>query len=156
MRMRDIVTPVFQGRTLVAGYGMGPALVSKTAINFAAAFGRPQNAIPGQRGVINDRHHELFKQDVKSKVLLFPACIGSTFTGMVLMQLMYKKEAPAAMIVHHADPLLIAGSVLAAVWFNSGIPIVEYDRQDLFAQVRTGDIISVNGGDGNITVQAVR
>ncbi len=145
----------FQGRTLVAGYGVGPALISKTPINFAAAFGRPQNAIPGKRAVINDRHHELFKKNIKGTVLMFPACIGSTFTGMVLMQIMYKKEAPVAMIVHQADPLLIAGSVLSEVWFNCGIPIVEYGLQDLFSLVNMGDIVSVNGSNGTITIQTV-
>jgi len=154
--MRDMITSELQGRALVAGYGSGPALVSKTAINFAAAFGRPQNAIPGRRAVINDRHHELFKQNIKGAVLLFPACIGSTFTGMVLLQIMYKKEAPLAMVVQHADPLLIAGSVLAEVWFNCGIPVVEYAREDLYALVRIGDIVSVNGVNGKITIQTVR
>jgi len=143
----------FQGRALLTGYGVGPALVSKTAINFGAAFGRSQNAIPGKRAVINDRHHELFKKNIKGTVLIFPACIGSTFTGMLLMQIMYKKEAPVAMIVRQADPLLIAGSVLSEVWFNCGIPIVEYDLEDLFSLVNTGDVVSVNGSNGTITIQ---
>jgi predicted aconitase with swiveling domain len=121
-------------------------------INFAAAFGRAANAIPGQRSVINDRHHDLFKKNIKGTVLIFPACIGSTFTGMVLMQIMYKKEAPVAMVIHAADPLIVAGSILADVWFKCGIPVVEYDRQDMFNMVHTGDIIEVNGDTGKIKI----
>ena len=141
-----------QGRSLVGGRGIGPALVTQMPINFSAAFGRAANAIPGQRSVIQDRHHELFKKNIRGKVLIFPACIGSTFTGMVLMQIMYKKEAPVAMIVQEADSLLVSGSILADVWFKCGIPVIEYKSVDIFDKIRNGDIIEAIGDTGEIKI----
>jgi len=141
-----------QGRGVVAGRGAGPALVTKMPINFTAAFSKPHNILPWWRSRISDHHHDLFKKIIKGSVLVFPACIGSTFTGMVLMQVMHDKAAPAAMIVQDADSLLVSGAVLAEVWFGSGIPIVEYKSNDLFDKIRTGVRVEVNGETGEIKV----
>ena len=85
-------------------------------------------------------------------MLVFPTCIGSTFTGMVLMQLMYKKEAPAAMIIQNPDSLLVSGAILAEVWFSCGIPVVEYREKDLYDKIHTGDTVEVNGDTGEIKI----
>ncbi len=140
------------GHVVVKGFGSGQALVTQIPINFAAALAGVSSIIPGKRGLIQDRHHELFKKNIKGKVLVFPACIGSTFTGMVLMQLMHKKEAPAAMITQHADSLLVSGAILAEVWFNCCVPIVEYKKKDLYDRILTGDIVEVNGDTGKIKI----
>ena len=143
-----------QGRGLIGGRAKGPALVTSMAMNFTAAFTKPVNAIPSRRAEIRDRHHELFRKNVKDTVLVFPACIGSTFTGMVLLELMVQGHAPAAMIVRSADPLLVSGPVLADVWFGRPGPVVECDREDLFERIRTGDLVEVDGDAGTIVVAA--
>ena len=143
---------ILMGDTVVKGFGSGQALVTQLPINFAAALAGVSSIIPGNRGVIQDRHHDFFQKNINGKVLVFPACIGSTFTGMVLMQLMYKKEAPAAMITQNADSLLVSGVVLAEVWFNCGIPVVEYREKDLYDKVYTGDTVEVNGDTGEIKI----
>ena len=140
------------GDIVVKGVGSGQALVTQKPINFAAALAGVSSIIPGKRGVIQDRQHELFQKNIKGKVLVFPTCIGSTFTGMVLMQLMYKKEAPAAMIIQNADSLLVSGVILAEVWFNCGIPVVEYREKDLYDKILTGDTVEVNGDTGEIRI----
>ena len=137
---------------VVKGFGSGQALVTQKPINFAAALAGVSSIIPGKRGVIQDRHHELFQKNIKGKVLVFPTCIGSTFTGMVLMQLMYKKEAPAAMIIQNPDSLLVSGAILAEVWFSCGIPVVEYREKDLYDKIHTGDTVEVNGDTGEIKI----
>jgi len=85
-------------------------------------------------------------------VLVFPACVGSTFTGMVLMQLMSEGKGPAAIVVQNADSLLVSGAVLAQVWFSKGVPVVEYQPDDLFEQIRPGDHVVVDGESGEISV----
>jgi hypothetical protein len=85
-------------------------------------------------------------------VLVFPTCIGSTYTGMVLLEIMYRRVAPAAMIVLEADSLLVSGSAIAEVWFDCGIPIVEYPSEDLFEKIKTGDAVEVDGATGEIRV----
>ncbi len=144
----------FKGRAVVGGRGEGRALVSTMPINFTAAFTKPHNLIPSRRAEVRDRHHDLFGTNLAGCVLVFPACIGSTFTGMVLMQLMSEGKAPAAIVVQNADSLLVSGAVLAQVWFNKGVPVVEYSAADLFDRIRSGDRVSVDGETGEISVGA--
>ena len=143
---------LLQGRGVIAGRGKGPALISRTPINFTAALTKLQNLIPGRRAEVQDRHHELYKQNIKGTVLVFPACIGSTYTGMVLLEIMYRRVSPAAMIVLEADSLLVSGSAIAKVLFDCGIPIVEYPSDDLFDQIQPGDTLEVDGATGEIRI----
>jgi predicted aconitase with swiveling domain len=57
------------------------------------------------------------------------------------------------MIVRRADPLLVSGSALAEVWRGRRLPIVEYDHDDLFDRIGTGDDVAVDGQTGLITVR---
>lgn len=136
----------------MAGQASGPALVTKMPMNFTAAVANIKNAIPGKKGVINDRMHELCGRDMKGAVMVLPAAIGSTFTGMVLLELMTNGHGPAAIVIGDADPLLVSGAVLAEAWFNAGIPVVEYPGADLFAAVKTGDAVTVDGTTGEIKI----
>jgi len=142
----------FRGRGIIAGRGRGRALVTTMPMNFTAALTKPANVLPNRRAEIQDRHHDLYGQNIKGSVLVFPSCIGSTYTGMVLLELMAQGHAPAAMVVGEADSLLVSGAVLAEVWFDRGIPIVEYDGGDLFESIMTGVVVDVDGGTGEIKV----
>jgi len=141
-----------KGNTMLGGKAKGPALVTKMPLNVTASFSKPINLIPSRRAEIRDSLHELFGQNIQGKVLIFPACIGSTFTGMVLMQLMSEGHAPAAVIVQNADSLLVSGAVLAEVWFKKGIPVIEYQGDEIFEKIKTGDRIEVNGDRGEIKI----
>jgi len=134
------------------GKAGGPALVTRMPINFTAAFTKVGNSIPGRRSIIMDRHHDLYKQNIKGSVLVFPACIGSTYTGMVLLELMYGGNSPVAIVVQHADSLLVSGFVLADVWFDCGVPVVEYPSDDIYDLIKNGDNVEVNGDTGEIKV----
>ena len=140
------------GRSMVKGRARAKALVTRMPVNFTAAFTKPVNMIPNKRGEIQDRHHDLFKKNVANRVLVFPACIGSTFTGMVLMQLMVEGRGPAAMIVQNADSLLVSGAVLAETWFKKGVPVIEYAGADLFDKIKTNNTVEVDGDTGEIRI----
>lgn len=141
-----------QGRGIIEGRAQGRALVSRTPINFTASLTKIANLLPGRASQVQDRHHELFKQKLAGKVLVFPACIGSTYTGMVLLELMHKGQAPKALIVQAADPLLVSGSVLAETWYGAGIPIVEYPGPELFEAIENGERVRVDGITGLIQI----
>ena len=143
----------YTGRGMVKGRGTGPALVTRMPINFTAAMTKPPNIIPNRKDLLCDRHHDLYGNKIRGTVLVFPACIGSTLTGLVLLEIAVRGVAPAAMIVRDADSLLVSGAILGEVWYGRGIPIVEYKGDDLFDSVKTGDTITVDGGTGEITVQ---
>lgn len=142
------------GRGLIGGIGRGGAMVTRMPVNFTAALTKPANILPGRRAEIQDRHHDLFRKNIKGTVLVFPACIGSTYTGMLLLELMARGDAPSALVVQKADPLLVSGAVLAEVWFGRGVPVVEYDSGDLFEMIHNGDQVEVNGDTGEIRIHS--
>ena len=143
---------ILKGNPIVKGKASGSAMVTTMPMNFTASFTKPKNIMPFWRSLVQDKNHELFNKDVKGTVFVYPATIGSTYTGMVLLELIYRGVAPSAIIVQNADTLMVAGSILADVWFDKGIPIVEYPNEDIFDKIRTGSQVEVNGDTGEITV----
>lgn len=131
------------GRSISGGKASGPALVSRTPINFVSGHTKPWNLITPSR--CQDPHHELYRQELRGTVLVYPTSVGSTYSGLIVMGLICRGIAPAALIVQQADPYLVSGSVLAEVWFNQSIPILEIPRADLFDLIRTGDQLSIDG-----------
>ncbi|MFA6451511.1 MAG: DUF126 domain-containing protein [bacterium] len=140
------------GKRIVGGRGEGPAIVTRMPVNFTAAFTKIQNIFPGRRAEIRDRHHDLFGKNIQGSVLVFPTCIGSTHSGLVLLEISYRKVAPAAMIVRAADSLLASGAILGQVWYGRGIPLIEYHNDDFYDSVRPGDFIQIDGDSGKISI----
>lgn len=142
----------FQGKPITKGRAAGPAMFSDKAVNFTAAFTKPENLIPGHKAVVRDRHHPWFKQNVYGKVLIIPTAIGSTHTGLVLLDLVRLEKGPVAMVVDVADSLLVSGIVLSEVWYGSSIPVVEYPTQELVELVKDGMMVEVDGETGRINI----
>ncbi|SHG78605.1 aconitase X swivel domain-containing protein [Ferrimonas marina] len=135
---------ILQGKVVVSGTAQGEALVTQQPINFTASMCKVPNMLPSKRAEIRDAHHELFEQNIANKVLVFPSCIGSTHTGLVLLDLVSLERGPAALIVQQNDSLLVSGVVLAQVWFGKSIPIIEYPGDDLFEHIHNGQSISID------------
>ena len=139
-------------RAISPGSAKATAVVSNMSINFPAAFLKALNILPFKRGEIRDRHHDLFRTNVTGKALIFPTCVGSTYTGLVLLELIKNGYAPSAVIVSLADPLLVSGCVLARVWYKKCLPILEFVDQEDIGRITTGDRVSYSEGDGWISV----
>jgi predicted aconitase with swiveling domain len=137
---------VLDVKVIVNGACDAPAMVTRQPINFTAAMCKPPNILPSKRAEVRDGHHELFRQNVGGRALVFPACIGSTHTGLVLLDLVSLGHGPAALIVQSCDSLLISGVILSEVWFGPVIPIVEYPGDDLFDRIANGDRIVIAPG----------
>ena len=142
----------FHGRGIVPGQAQAKALVTARALNLTAAFSKPPNMIRRWNGVFQDRNHELYHQDVAGKVLIFPQCIGSTYTGMILLEVINRGRGPAAMVVQNADSLLVSGALLAEVWLERKVPLVEIASAEIFSAIRTGETVAVDGGTGTVRV----
>lgn len=143
---------VLKGNPILRGRASGPAMVTRMPMNFTASFTKPKNLMPFWRALVQDRKHELFNRNMSGTVFVYPATIGSTYTGMILLEGMCQGASAAAIIVQNADPLMVSGSILADVWFGKGIPVVEYPGEDIFNKIKTGDHVEVNGDSGEITV----
>jgi predicted aconitase with swiveling domain len=130
----------------------GRALVSRMPLNVTASFTKLANLFPGRGAQVRDRHHDLYGEKLNGKVLVFPSCIGSTYTGLLLLELIKGGEAPVAMVVQQADSLLVSGLVLAEVWFGQKVPLVQYESNDLFEAISSGDEIEVDADNGSIRI----
>jgi predicted aconitase with swiveling domain len=140
-------------RPILKGRASGPALVTREPINFTAALTKIANVPHSRRAELRDEHHPLFGRNIAGRVLVFPSCIGSTHTGLVLLDLVSKGRGPAALVVQHSDSLLVSGIVLSDVWFGRSIPIVEYAGSDLFERIADDDTVEVDGSTGEIDVK---
>ena len=143
---------VLQCKTVIGGKARGAALVTRQPINFTAAMCKVPNMLPNKRAEIRDAHHELFKQNIAGRILVFPSCIGSTHTGLVLLDLVSMNRGPAALVVQRNDSLLISGVVLSDVWFERRIPVVEYADDDIYDLILDGADVEVDGDASEIRV----
>ncbi len=124
------------GRPIVPGLVQGIALVSKKPISFLGG-------VDPSSGVIIEREQDLKGCRIKGKVLCFPHGHGSTVGSYVLYSLVKNGVGPKAIINATADPVVVIGAVIA------DIPMV--DKVDI-KQIRTGDLVEVDGGRGIVNV----
>ena len=140
----------FKARKITGGIASGPAIKTRQAINFTGAMCKPANLLPGRKAEVRDDHHELFGRNVKGTVLIFPSAVGSTHTGLVILDLVSRSQGPVAMVVQQADSLLVSGIVLSEVWYGPSIPLVECDDPDLYDSVEDGQPVEVDAEAGLI------
>jgi predicted aconitase with swiveling domain len=96
-----------RGGILVAGEaGTGPALVLSAPISF-------WGGVDPKTGTIADVRHPEHGQSITGRVLFLPATIGSSSASAVLMELVHNGNAPAALVLHEPDAILLLGLIVA-------------------------------------------
>jgi predicted aconitase with swiveling domain len=95
------------GELLIAGQpGQGPALVLSEPISF-------WGGIDPASGIVIDPRHPQHGASVAGAVLFLPGTIGSSSASAVLMELVHRGKAPAAIVLHEADAILLIGLISA-------------------------------------------
>ena len=69
--------------------------------------------IDPKSGVIADPRHPQHGQDVSGRVLLVPETVGSSSAAAVLLELVHGNHAPAAIVLHQPDAILLLGLIVA-------------------------------------------
>ena len=64
-------------------------------------------------GEIADARHPEYGQGIAGRVLLVPATIGSSSAAAILLELVHGKRAPAAIVLHEPDAILLLGLIVA-------------------------------------------
>ena len=96
-----------RGEILVAGEaGTGPALVLSAPISF-------WGGVDPKTGAIADVRHPEYRQPIAGRVLFLPGTIGSSSASAVLMELVHNGHAPAALVLHEPDAILMLGLIVA-------------------------------------------
>ena len=142
---------VLKGRGLSRGVVEGEAIVTSQAFSISAAFAFPliSNA---KKLKVADRTHELYKKDVKDKVLIFPIPIGTTTLGFVLLETIVRKIGPKAIICTEGEPLMSSGAVAADIFFDIKFPIVDQIDFSELEKIENGTMVKVNGDEGTVEI----
>jgi predicted aconitase with swiveling domain len=115
------------GGVLVAGEaGEGDALVLTAPISF-------WGGVDPATGCIADVRHPQHGLTIAGKVLFLPGTIGSSSASAVLLELVHNGHAPAAMVLHEPDAILLLGLIVARE-MGWRVPIaIRLDRKDFGA-----------------------
>jgi predicted aconitase with swiveling domain len=82
-------------------------------------------------GRISDPRHPDHEADLWGRVLVLPGMIGSSSSSYIMLELMAKRLAPAALVVAEPDAILGLGVVVAREMNYGSIPVLvlPLDRQ---------------------------
>ena len=82
-----------------------------------------------------------------ARALCLPETIGSTTGGMVLYTACASGQQPACMLFSkHIDSLAASGAILASVWTDADMPVIDCLGDEFLAAVQTGQTVRVLDG----------
>jgi hypothetical protein len=136
---------LLRGRGLTSGVAQGEAIVSKLPFGFLWG-------IDPQTGVIIDKMNPLKGETIAGKVFVFPHGRGSTGGNGILLEAVRRKVAPIAILNRLTEPIILSGALLAEEMYSTPIPIVDHLDQNPDEIIKTGDLITVDGGKGLVRV----
>jgi hypothetical protein len=131
---------VLKGRGLAPGVAEGIALVSQETLGLAR--------IVPTTGIIKDRRVAVYGQNVKGRVLVFPTHKASTTTPCIFLETVRLGNAPVAIINLESETMVVMGSIMAKVFYNLEIPVVDRLDKNPLQVIRTGDTVRVDGYKG--------
>ena len=89
----------------------GPAtMASALALTAPISF---WGGVDPRTGVIADIRHPQSGQSIAGRVLLVPATVGSSSAAAILLELVHAGLAPAAVVLHEPDAILLLGLIVA-------------------------------------------
>ncbi|CAG0976869.1 MAG: DUF126 domain-containing protein [Rhizobiaceae bacterium] len=118
----------------------GPALVLTAPISF-------WGGVDPKTGRIADVRHPQHGDCIAGRVLFLPGTIGSSSASAVLLELVHAGRAPAAIVLHEPDAILLLGLIVAREMGWETPPAVRLDRT-MHGQF-AGRSVTV-GADGSI------
>ena len=142
--MKPAVRLRLQGRPLVPGAVSGRAAVSRRGFNTYASFFDSIHE-PSAEAICADRgNDDLYGVDLAGVVLCVPGTTGSTSGGAVWQRLVTLGNAPAAVLFSRSiDSLAAGGLLVAALWAEGAIVVVDRLGDDLLTKVLQGAEIVV-------------
>lgn len=100
------MTPI-NADVLLAGPAVSaPALALTAPISF-------WGGVDPKTGVISDARHPQFGESIAGRALLVPATVGSSSAAAILLELVHAGLAPAALVLHEPDAILLLGLIVA-------------------------------------------
>ena len=134
----------YQGRVVVPGTATLKALVSHAGFNTLASY---KGCKQGKNICTDQNNPELYGKSTVGVALCLPQTIGSTTGGMVLYTACASGQQPACMLFSkHIDSLAASGAILASVWTDADMPVIDCLGDEFLAAVQTGQTVRVLDG----------
>ena len=141
----------FKGRVVVPGECSAEALVSHGGFNTLASyqmammFGDLKALGHDTEVKCGDQNNpDLYGRPMMGKALCLPQTIGSTTGGMVLYAVAAAGKQPACMLFSKPiDSLAASGAILADVWTDAKMPVVDNLGEEFLEAVETGMTVTV-------------
>jgi predicted aconitase with swiveling domain len=128
-----------QAQVLCSGEADGIVLRLQAPISF-------WGGVSAETARITMAGHPQWGLSVSDRVLVIPRTIGSSSSSAVLLELIHRQIAPAAIILGEGDAILPIGVVVARQMGWTGLPVLVLRE----APFGTGEHIRIEA-DGNIT-----
>jgi len=145
------MTKNFEGRSLSRGIVEGEAIITSQPFSISAAFTFPLIQ-KSPKCKVADRTHELYRKDVKDKILIFPYPIGTTTLGFVLLETIVREIGPKAIICEQGEPLMSSGALIADIFYNKKFPIIDQISFTDLSTIENGKMLRVNGNEGYVEI----
>ena len=124
-------------RKISDGEAEGQVIVSRDAVCFYL--------VEPETGVIIEKNHDIEGRSIAGKILVMPSGKGSSVVQADgLYKLAKNDKAPKAMIIEHADTVLVSGAIVME------IPMVHKVEKTFYDTVKSGDIINLDATNGMI------
>jgi uncharacterized protein len=131
------------GDPVVPAESTGPVLNLERPLSF-------WGGVDPETGRVTDVHHPQHGLTVTGRVLVMPAGRGSSSSSSTLLECVRAGTAPAALLMHHVDPILPVGAAVALELYGRGPAVVRIDagerRPDgAIAHVAKSGVVTVEG-----------
>ena len=132
--------------TVIRGHpGIGPK-VTGTALaasdNFSARYD-----LDLAEGRFSRPAHALFGERYVGRVLVLNAAKGGVATAWMLRAMAESGLAPLALLLNFANPIMAQGAAFA------GLPLIDRFETDVTAAIRTGDKVTVDPREGQVSIE---
>ncbi|MEA4938394.1 MAG: DUF126 domain-containing protein [Christensenella sp.] len=142
----------FQGRAVVPGNTSATALVSRKGFNTLASFQKALMFKDKAAKCSDQNNPDIYEKPMHGAALCLPQTIGSTTGGMVLFCAAALGQQPACILFSKPiDSLAAAGAILADVWTDVSMPVVDTLGDEFLAAMQTGAKVTVKE-DGTVIV----
>ena len=119
----------------------GEALVARD--NFSARYD-----LDRIRGVFSRPAHALYGENYVGKILVLNTAKGGVASSWMLLDMVARGMAPAALVLNSTNPILVQGAAFA------NLALVHQFDLDITAQIRSGDRISVYPTEGLVVKES--
>ncbi len=96
-----------QAKVLIAGPAVSAAALTLTApISF-------WGGVDPKTSRVADVRHPQYGTEIRGRILFVPGTIGSSSAAAILLELVHRGIAPAALVLHEPDAILLLGLIVA-------------------------------------------